>query len=220
MQLCIYCQTAEATTRDHVPPKALFKKPRPANLVAVPACAGCNSAFQKDDEYFLTLSLEIRAQNTPAALAVADNRIRSMNRPDRGSSGLWQPIFKSLRTVELVSPGGLYLGNTLSLNLDVARLSATVNRIIRGLYFHHAAVPIPVQTKVSSLPYEHYCKLPQTEPDLLDFPTMLAALKCWSIGDSEFRYWFAPSDGEAVSSFWCLEFYRSVAFVGSTGHAT
>ena len=29
MQLCIYCQANPAETADHVPPKGLFKEPRP-----------------------------------------------------------------------------------------------------------------------------------------------------------------------------------------------
>ena len=57
MQLCIYCQANPAETADHVPPKGLFKEPRP-NLITVPACSVCNSSFGGDDDYFLNLALD------------------------------------------------------------------------------------------------------------------------------------------------------------------
>jgi hypothetical protein len=52
---CIYCGSTTEPTRDHVPPRAVFPKPRPKNLVTVPACRACNSAAAADDEYFATV---------------------------------------------------------------------------------------------------------------------------------------------------------------------
>ena len=52
-ELCIYCRTAEADTRDHVPPDLLFPPPKPSTLITVPACRPCNQGFQKDDEVSL-----------------------------------------------------------------------------------------------------------------------------------------------------------------------
>jgi hypothetical protein len=49
---CIYCGSTTEPTRDHVPPRAVFPKPRPKNLLTVPACRACNSAAAADDEYF------------------------------------------------------------------------------------------------------------------------------------------------------------------------
>ena len=50
--LCIYCQSREADSRDHVPPKGIFPKPRPSDLVSVPACQECNGGFAQLDEEF------------------------------------------------------------------------------------------------------------------------------------------------------------------------
>lgn len=47
---CLYCGS-NATTVDHVPPKALLEKPYPPNLYTVPACQTCNNSFSKDEEY-------------------------------------------------------------------------------------------------------------------------------------------------------------------------
>lgn len=62
-QSCVLCGKNIATTREHVPPKNLFKKPRPDNLITVPACENCNSGSSKDDEYFLHFVATIVSPN-------------------------------------------------------------------------------------------------------------------------------------------------------------
>jgi len=51
---CIQCGEtlgAVATNRDHVPSKALLRKPYPANLPVVATCVSCNKEFSQDEEY-------------------------------------------------------------------------------------------------------------------------------------------------------------------------
>ena len=51
---CIQCgdQLGEvATNRDHVPSKALLRKPYPENLPVVDTCVACNNGFSPDEEY-------------------------------------------------------------------------------------------------------------------------------------------------------------------------
>src|SRR5437016_4846066 len=50
--ICYLCRKRPGTTRDHVPPKNLFPRPRPSSLVTVPCCEKCNNRFSKHDEYF------------------------------------------------------------------------------------------------------------------------------------------------------------------------
>ena len=40
-----------ATNRDHVPSKALLRKPYPENLPVVDTCVACNKGFSPDEEY-------------------------------------------------------------------------------------------------------------------------------------------------------------------------
>lgn len=49
---CYLCGATENLTRDHIPPKGLFPKPRPSNLYTVPCCEPCNNGASKADEYF------------------------------------------------------------------------------------------------------------------------------------------------------------------------
>lgn len=51
---CIQCGDRRgdvATNRDHVPSKALLRKPYPTNLPVVDTCVVCNSGFSPDEEY-------------------------------------------------------------------------------------------------------------------------------------------------------------------------
>ena len=51
---CIYCGHCIfnlETNRDHVPTKALLKKPYPPNLPTIQVCAKCNESFSFDEEY-------------------------------------------------------------------------------------------------------------------------------------------------------------------------
>ena len=51
---CIHCGAGLSKanrSRDHVPSKALLRKPYPDNLPVVEICRDCNSRFAKDEEY-------------------------------------------------------------------------------------------------------------------------------------------------------------------------
>src|SRR5476649_803812 len=90
MQLCIYCQMNPGDTDDHVPPKGLFPKPRPSNLITVPACDQCNKSFKNDDEYFLNIALEWAASESSDGKQIADTRLRAMKRKE--SRTFWQSV--------------------------------------------------------------------------------------------------------------------------------
>lgn len=49
---CFLCGATGNLTREHIPPKNLFPKPRPSNLHTVPCCEPCNNGGSKEDEYF------------------------------------------------------------------------------------------------------------------------------------------------------------------------
>lgn len=61
---CIYCGREGPLTLDHIPPRALFAEPRPADLITVPSCQPCNVGFSKDDEY-LRLVLTLKHDSYP-----------------------------------------------------------------------------------------------------------------------------------------------------------
>src|SRR5262249_6151706 len=87
--LCIYCLANPRETNDHIPPKGLFREPRPSNLITVPACYRCNSSFSGDDDYFLNLALDWTASESIDGKEIVAKRLRSMKRKEGGPT--WKP---------------------------------------------------------------------------------------------------------------------------------
>lgn len=51
---CVHCG-GRSETVDHVPSKVFLDEPYPDNLMAAPACRGCNNAFSLDEQYLACL---------------------------------------------------------------------------------------------------------------------------------------------------------------------
>jgi len=49
-ELCVFCNTAQGNTRDHVIARAFFTKPMPQVVATVPACDACQAAKKLDDD--------------------------------------------------------------------------------------------------------------------------------------------------------------------------
>src|ERR1035441_406338 len=113
---CAYCGAVGKITRDHIPPKGIFSKPLPDDLITVPACPQCHSdETSKDDEYF-RLALQVREgiENHPDVI-----------------KGLLENIFLA----ELVSPNGIFIKNQWAIQTDMNRLRRVVTRIMKGLFY-------------------------------------------------------------------------------------
>lgn len=214
MQLCIYCQSNPKQTSDHVPPKGVFHEPRPSNLITVPACLSCNSGFSSDDEYFLNIALEWAASETSDGKGVVEKRLRSMKR--REGRSVWEPIFAKMKAVEVCSPSGLYLANSFELSLDTNRLIRTVNRMVRGLYFEFMRTPLPLGDYTHSMLFSQYVEKHSSELEV-EFIQHIPQLPGRVIGDGTFEVHYSVLDPKCHMSFWYLEFYKRVAFIGVTG---
>jgi hypothetical protein len=133
--VCAYCGEYGPTSRDHVPPKNLFPKPRTADLITVPACELCHSGSSKDDDYFRAALLTSELfEGHPGAERVMDELMRSLEgRQGRRFIGL---LASSIEEVEAWSPQGqIYLDKRSAFRIDRPRIHAVLHRIIRGLSF-------------------------------------------------------------------------------------
>jgi len=141
-KLCAYCRTAGALTKDHIPPKSLFRTPRPQNTITVPACSTCNSAFALDDDYFcLHLSARVETGSDPAARDASARAVKNLARKE--ATGFRNVFLRTTREVEVHSPEGIYLGNSMSYEVNFERLNRTAARIVKGLYMHVTGQPLP-----------------------------------------------------------------------------
>jgi hypothetical protein len=129
--LCAICGERVASTRDHVPPRGVFEKPPPVNLITVPACAECNNGSSKDDELFKAyLGLRV-GDKAPAGFQ------RNVRRTFDKNRRLWRDVVTKLEPVTLLSATGLVVGKADRLLWDGKEHDRVIERIIRGLYFHH-----------------------------------------------------------------------------------
>ena len=132
-QLCVYCGSAAGNTKDHVPPKAFFPKPRPSNLITVPSCPTCNQSASKDEELFLaTLLFSDAGVTTIGRQLWKEKMSRAYSRPQ----GIAKIIARMLRQAHIRTPVGIYLGKRMALDIDYDRLYRVVSKIVRGLYYY------------------------------------------------------------------------------------
>jgi hypothetical protein len=127
---CIYCGEQRELTRDHVPPRCLFSKPRPSDLITVPCCAHCNGDFQKHDEYFrIAITTGIDLEKFPKENADSVRALKNLARP--ASLGFARSLLEN------------YEPKPARITINAQRIEITLYRIARGIFFHHKNVRIP-----------------------------------------------------------------------------
>lgn len=106
---CIYCGATEKLTKDHIPPKNLFAKPRPTNLITVPCCQTCNESFSQDDEYLqMIMHTRLETGGHPELLKLK-GLAKSLKRQE--SIGFHKRIRDSIFTAEVVSKETGYISD-------------------------------------------------------------------------------------------------------------
>jgi hypothetical protein len=202
---------------DHVPPRNLFAKPRPGNLIKVPSCDDChgeNKQTAKDDEYFrLTLTLREDTASHPDVKQVLPTVMRSLARPDK--VGFTKALLKGLRKVNVRTRGGLYLGSKGAFDVDLARLDRVARRITKGLFYHEKGYRLPddydaVAISESGLQDATNDFKQELQANILQ-PLMSNTPKI--IGNQVFSYRVAYADIDANTSVWHFEFYERVRFL-------
>ena len=192
---CIYCGTSDGLTKDHVPPKCLFPKPR-GPQITVPACMACNQSFKKDDEYFaMAVAVEAYVDH-PSALQVWEQSLRPMILQGQG---LQRMLSDSILEGEVVTPAGVHLPDRRAIRFKKNRILRVVARIVRGLLWHHYKV------KPSANAVFEIHRNPTLNNQIADFINSMTRLS-W-VGDDIFRYRHSLVEGDPDGSIWCLQFY-------------
>lgn len=218
MESCIYCGGQRELTNDHVPPKNLFPKPRPSNLITVPACTLCHSSTSKDDEYFrLKLCMSENVGDHPDADINRETILRSLNREQ--ATGLKQSFFADIRKVQRKTNSGLYLRDTLAFNVDLERIFRVVIRTTRGLYYYEVGKRLNPNYDVDvhsddTLINEPADVLENLEKNII-VPLFQKSPKV--LGNDIFMYRYHITDEDPNFTVWALTFYGRVSFLVFTG---
>lgn len=215
---CVYCGSFDNVTDDHVPPRNVFSKPRPNNLITVPACQNCNSSASKDDEYFrLKLCMSEQVGDHPGAKVNRDIVFRSLNRIE--ALGLRKSFLSDIRMVQPRTQAGLYLGKKFAFDVDLQRIHRVVERTVRGLFFHETGQRLCPEYDVAihsndTLSENSANFLEELRKTIL---LPLAQIPPKVIGDEVFMYRFHVTQEDPFVSVWALTFYQSVPFLALTG---
>jgi hypothetical protein len=207
---CVYCGEHKPLTDDHIPPKNLFAKPRPNDLITVPCCLDCNSGFQKDDEYFRTVLVLWQETGThPEARRLAKPVIRDLKRSKKFR--FRRSILEKARPVSLFTKSGLYAGETGLFEVDRLRLHQTVIRMVKGLFYYHRRYRLAdsygVQVRVSAADSQTVNLIKSTLPQSVT-PKVIA--------NGAFKYWSELSSEDRMASVWILLFFEYLPFMCAT----
>jgi hypothetical protein len=210
---CVYCGKTRRLTNDHIPPKGLWNKPRPSDLITVPSCASCNSGASRDDEYFKSMMvLKDKAGDHPEAVAARPSVFRGLEMPEK--IGFARNLIKGIRSARVRTPAGLHLGRRFVFDVDLSRLDRVVGRITRGLYWHHIRSRIPDGFEVVVLSEDGLRDLdaPERERFRREFVIPVREKQCHSVGRGVMRYWYASMCEQPQALAWVYEFYDDVKF--------
>ena len=195
---CIYCGIVGAMTDDHVPPKCLFTKPR-LGLITVPSCEQCNGSFKLDDEYF---RLAITTGVDPKDFPIAIEAIHKLGTLEKIR------FAKSMLSNMDRERGDLYL--------DRARMVRVIDRVIRGLFWHHQSRALPTQADIRIV----FTCFDEAPVDGMGIGSMVDALErqhLHRIGEGIFSYRCVFESDQASGSAWYLNFFKKNEVLGIVG---
>jgi hypothetical protein len=217
--VCAYCGKPSLDLEpDHVPPRTMFAPPRPHNLVTVPSCAKCHRRTSKNDEYFrLVLSMREDVFDHPDIKSgVLDSALRSLARPQ--ARGHARSFLQTIHQVNMRTTAGLHLGHRGAYIADGQRVCDEVERIVRGLYFHHKKQSLGTAyiVRVFEESFIDWSLITEEAKELLRRTAQeLAAGDQDRIGRA-FQYARGFDSRDDHVSAWLLRFYDRVVFLAVT----
>jgi len=216
-QECVYCGATGCLTRDHVPPKAIFSKPLPSNLITVPACAKCNNAASNDDEYF-RLSLQVRDQMESHQDVIRSRPVllRSLEKPQK--AGMRNALIKNIVLADLVTPSGIFIKKQWAIQTDTDRLRRVVTRIMKGLFFHRNGHRLPDQYEALVFNEESVQKWPVETLNVFQENVIKPILSQpgVTIGNQVFTFRCGFNTTDTDTTYWIFTFYQQASFLGLT----
>jgi hypothetical protein len=213
LKICVYCGSTAELTRDHIPPKALFPQPRPADLITVPSCRTCNGNASRDDEYLKVMgTLRDDLASDPNVQRLLPSVLRGLARPQ--ALRLARSIVSTIREVEIKTTSGLYVGKGIGYDVDLSVLDRVMARTVKGLYFHHFGRPIPAEYDVAAFSFDGLRSVEQPlRENITDTITALTSQQPHRVGDRIFLYWYQTPPGHEVVSAWLLLLYLRLPFL-------
>jgi hypothetical protein len=212
--MCVYCGSFGPLHMDHVPPENLFEPHAGSNLITVPCCRSCNSAASKDDQYFLVfIGLREGAKLKPEHDRIWQKVRRTLKRKE--ASKFRQNVTSKIRFVNPVTATGIILPPALSVPTDGLRVAETVNRFVKGLYFHEKRTRLPDthlvishdELALQNPPIERTKEISQ----FCNLITQVQTTPRKTVG-TVFAYHWASNPAQPANTIWLLDFFGGIRF--------
>lgn len=184
--VCVICGIRPATTRDHVPPKGLFKGVS-YDAITVPACVNCNNGASSDDEDLrFMVSVQVGKHTPEAAKLWDEGAHKSVLR----KTALRKQFLATAKEIETVDSNGK---KVIRIQFEAPKrlYQSVFVRTVRGLYFFHTSRILP--------------GIVQARAELLSHAPDSAAvhdLNFFSIAGGACNYWFGIDDQDSDNSLW------------------
>jgi hypothetical protein len=187
---CYLCGRHAMLTKDHLPPKCFFARPRPSNLITVGSCERCNNQASQDDEKArLIIAFSAPWSKSPEGRALLTETIEFLRtkRPK---------MLKRLQ--ESVMPVDIGQGHKFAMGiaLEAEPFERVFERIARGLYFREKGHRLPDNVELTVIRFkwdEHY-------------PVKFQGTQSVDIGPMTLVWDFAHDSPYAA--VWRFEFYK------------
>lgn len=139
-ETCYMC-SAEAISKEHVPPRCLFPKDSELakgmtmrrNLIKVPSCHIHNSSKSKDDEYLMFV-MSCAFQGNEFKSRLFKNRVL---RAFQKKPHVMETVFKNPRKILFREGGEGEPEESISFEADLDRVDSIFHHMACGIYYHH-----------------------------------------------------------------------------------
>lgn len=201
---CYLCGSQERLTRDHVPPKGLFPKPRPSNLPTVACCFACNNGASKDVEYFRVAASSLINRNEQGDRAWS--RVRESTVKAKRIEGLLEELRRGIKPVTIPTETGLLLpGAEIPARADI------VARVVARLTLGFIRLTHPeVDTQLLDMEVTH---IHQFKLGSIVKSRVAKVFTPYSVGGGVYRHWRAFSETDTHFGMFVHVFYDAAAWM-------
>ena len=200
---CFLCGATENLTRDHIPPKGLFPKPRPSNLYTVPCCGPCNNGASNEDEYLrMAASSLINAHPTGK---VAFERVVESTIQKRRIGKHIDALRHNVEPIILRTPDGDI--DARLHGFDASLICRCLVRITKGFL---AATHPDLETTKHDFEIMH---IDQFRTECLATSGLTKHFTKWSVGDGVYTHFRAVSAENQASGMMTHVFYGAAVWM-------
>ncbi len=210
--VCVYCGSDGLITVEHVFPKTIFLV-LDKEMITVPACGSCNQIKSLGDGDLRNfIIMDVFGGEHPDAPAMLEKLLRKSN--VRLRNWLQRQLVEA-EDVELVTEGGIIVGNLSRIEFNGDRINVAQEMTVRGLYYHEFGVALPVDcpVDVQHVPWN-------AAPALVSGLDKAAPAGIRTKGNT--TVWWkhnAIEGGEPTDTVWQICYNNGVVFLISTGRA-